>query len=508
VSEVPAVSLKRNVVANYAGQGWRAVISLAFVPVYIRYLGIEAYGLIGIFTVLQAWMGLLDMGMKPALTREMARFSGGGIDVQSIRNLLRTVEIVALLMAAGAGTFLWSISGWLAAHWLKVQDLDVNVVARAIAMMGVVAALRFLETIYLGSVTGLQRQVLENTVSSAMATLRAVGAVAVLKWISSSITAFFAWQGLVSLVTVVIFALIVHGVLPRPPQPARFSRAALQGIWRFAAGMIIITLTSLLLTQVDKILLSRLLALKVFGYYALAASVASVLYMLSSPITTAFYPRFVELATQRDDASLRVVYHQAAQLIAVVVGTAAMILMMFGDRVLMAWTGDRALVSNVAPLLTVLALGALLNGLMWIPYYLQLAHGWTRLMVTVNTVAVAVLIPALLVVVPIYGAISAAWVWVALNVAYLVFVIGLIHRRLLSTEMARWYREDVAMPLLTALAMAVLFRFILPEHLSRGGEILILAATGTVVLGVAAFAAPQVRQLLMRQLRQLRRSSL
>ena len=63
--------LKRNLIANYIGQGWRFLISLAFVPLYIKYLGIEAYGLIGIFAMLQAWLGLLDMGMKPALGREI-----------------------------------------------------------------------------------------------------------------------------------------------------------------------------------------------------------------------------------------------------------------------------------------------------------------------------------------------------------------------------------------------------------------------------------------------------
>ena len=45
------MSLKKNFVANYFGQGWQALMGLAFVPVYIRYLGIESYGLIGIFEV-------------------------------------------------------------------------------------------------------------------------------------------------------------------------------------------------------------------------------------------------------------------------------------------------------------------------------------------------------------------------------------------------------------------------------------------------------------------------
>ena len=48
--------LKRNLIANYLGQGWTALMGLAFIPLYIKYLGIEAYGLIGIFALLQGWL--------------------------------------------------------------------------------------------------------------------------------------------------------------------------------------------------------------------------------------------------------------------------------------------------------------------------------------------------------------------------------------------------------------------------------------------------------------------
>ena len=56
-------STKRNIIANYLGSAWNALMGLAFIPLYIHYLGIEAYGLIGVFILLQAWMVLLDMVM-------------------------------------------------------------------------------------------------------------------------------------------------------------------------------------------------------------------------------------------------------------------------------------------------------------------------------------------------------------------------------------------------------------------------------------------------------------
>ncbi len=37
------MSLKKNVIANYLGQGWRVLVELAFIPLYIKFLGIEAF---------------------------------------------------------------------------------------------------------------------------------------------------------------------------------------------------------------------------------------------------------------------------------------------------------------------------------------------------------------------------------------------------------------------------------------------------------------------------------
>ena len=190
------MSLKRNVLANYFGQAYAAVMALAFVPLYIKYLGIEAYGLIGIFVVLQAWLTLLDMGMKPALAREMARFTGGGIGAQSVCDLLRSVEVIALVIAALTGVGIYLAADWLATSWVRPEQLSEDAVVKAFTLMGLVVAARFVENIYTNSIAGLQRQVLQNAITIVMATLRGLGSVAILIWVSPTIEAFFIWQGL------------------------------------------------------------------------------------------------------------------------------------------------------------------------------------------------------------------------------------------------------------------------------------------------------------------------
>jgi O-antigen/teichoic acid export membrane protein len=183
--------LKRNLIANYFGQGWTALMGLAFIPLYIKYLGIESYGLVGLFTVMQVWFGLLDMGLTPALGREMARFNGGGHSPQSIRDLLRSVEVVAFVIVVLIVSMGLSMADWAAPNWLQVINIPIDVVSNALAIIVFVAGLRLLEGIYKSSIVGLQQQVLLNVVCSVLATFRWLGAAVVLAFVSSTVKAFF-----------------------------------------------------------------------------------------------------------------------------------------------------------------------------------------------------------------------------------------------------------------------------------------------------------------------------
>lgn len=485
--------LKHNLIANYLGQGWRAIMALAFVPLYVKYLSVEAYGLIGIFAILQAWLGLLDLGLRPALLREMARYTGGAYQVQRIWNLLRSIEIVALAVAVIVASGVWAVSQWLATDWVQAGQLSRTTVAQAFTLMGVVVGLQFIESVYTSSLAGLQRQVLQNVILATAATLRGLGSVFVLGWVSPTLQAFFIWQALVSVFSLAIFVFAVYGVLPTPPRRPQFSKTALLDVWRFAAGMSGIALLALLLTQVDKMLLSRLLPLKMFGYYTLASVVAGGLYMFTSPIASAFLPRFTELHTRNDIAALTLAYHLGSQLVTVLMGSAAAVLIVFAERILLLWTADTVLAKEVAPLMQVLALGTLLHGLMWIPYQMQLAYGWTSLAIRTNIIAVSVLVPAILWLVPLYGAMSAAWIWVALNSAYVLVGVHFMYRRILKTEKWAWYHTDVVLPLSAAFVVALLCKIFFSVQYGRWGELFVVGASSVLVLCVAGVVAPMVR---------------
>src|ERR1700693_438996 len=98
--------VRRNIIANVAGRGWSALLSLAVVPVYIHFLGIEAYGLIGFFLSLMAILSLLDLGLGAALNRKFAQYSALSGKAQEMRDLLRTLETIYWLIGIAIGAAL------------------------------------------------------------------------------------------------------------------------------------------------------------------------------------------------------------------------------------------------------------------------------------------------------------------------------------------------------------------------------------------------------------------
>ena len=498
-------SVKRNIIANYLGGGWSALMGLAFLPIYIRYLGIEAYGLIGVYASLQAWFALLDMGLSPTINREMSRFSAGIHTPQSIRDLLKSVEMIYMGIAALLAVIVIGIASWIATDWLKVEVLSIRAVTHALMITGVIIAFRWVDTLYRSAILGLQHQVWLNGVTAAFATIRGLGSIGVLALISPTIQAFFIFQALTYALETLLLARQTHRYLPTPPNPPKFSIEALRGVWSFAAGMTMITFLATILTQVDKLLLSTLLPLEQFGYFTLASTVAGALSILIVPISNVAYPRFTELVASGEEKAFTMQYHQFAQLLTISVVPATLILSFFSHQIIYLWTHSAATTQAVAPILSIWVIGTALNGLMHVPYMAQLAHGWSRLTVIVNTIAAAIIIPAFLILVPRYGVMAAAWIWVAINTGYILFAVPAMHLKILRHEKWKWYEADVFGPLLMGLAIALGMFLWAEQHpeMSLPAESIFLAMGAILVLLATTMTTPLGRQTVLKAMRRI-----
>jgi len=491
------MAIKRNLVGNFLGQGWVAVLGIAFVPVWVNELGVEAYALIGFFAVLQGWMSLLDFGMSQTMNREMARAAVGAYSANSMGDLVRSIEVVCFSSAIVAVAAIWLASNWIALTWFSSQTLSPDSIAEAVTIMAVVIGLRFCEGIYRGALFGMERQLWYNTVNVALSTARYVGATFIILWISPNIQVFFGWQALVSLATVGIFAATTHRWMPTRDRPPHFSVRELRSVAVFASGISIATLLGLMLTHLDKIMLARMLSLGTFGHYMLAVAVAGLFAMLVWPIATAFYPSLVAAVATGDEREAARRYGMASQLAAVVIAPAVAVCVFFPNEIIWAWTNNPNLATEVGPLLRLLGIGMACNALLQIPFGLQLAHGWTSLSVRVNAMAVIFLLPGEYFAVQKFGAIGAAGVWAGINLLIIPVVVVIMHRRLLPNEARRWFWYSIAVPAFLSLTTAGLLSVILGSASSRLMSVALLLIAGTTSFLIVAIGLPETRGLLL-----------
>ncbi len=478
--------LSRNVAANFAGRGWTALTSLAFAPLYIHLMGVEAFGLVGFFLALLAISSLLELGLSGALTRELARLSASESGAGEARETVRTLEIVYWGLATLIGVVIAASSSLIAAHWFESNTLGLHTTRDAVLLMGVTLVFQWPIALYTGGLIGVQRLVPLNALIVAMVTVRHVASVVALLVFTPTVVVFFLTQAAATALQALLTRVLLMRSLAVPKRPVRFRPAVLRRLWRFAAGMSGISALAVVLTQMDKVVLSKSLSLRDFGYYSVAALISSGFVYVFVPVFQAVYPRLTQLAAAGDEAALSRTYHRACQLVAVLAISLGAIVVTFSTDILQRWTDDAQLADRTHVIVSLLVAGTVLNGLMNIPYALMLAHGWTRLPLLLNIGAVLLFGPLLLVGVNRFGAEGAAAVWIGVNFAYLVVGVPLMHRRLLPREMWTWLLDDILRPGAAAVGVVLLVWITLPVPSST--VFAIAAAVGITAITLAASA--------------------
>lgn len=500
------MSLKKNILASYATQIYVTLVGILILPLYLKYMGAEAYGLVGFFTMLQAWFNLLDMGLTPTVARETARFHGGATDALSYRRLLRALQLIFFAVALLGGGAMFVLSGVIADHWLKVQTLPLAQVQLALQLMAVGVALRWMSGLYRGCISGAERLVWLGGFNAFVATLRFVGVLPVLIWVGHTPTVFFTYQLLVAVVELAGLAAKSYRLFPAVPQgqllgwlPASLF-APIKPVLKFSLSIAFTSSVWVLVTQTDKLVLSKILPLTDYGYFTVAVLVASGIMMVGGPISSALMPRMTRLQAEDQHDALIAVYRQATQLVTVTAIPAALVLIFFAPQVLWAWTGDAALVQRAVPALRLYAIGYAFLAVGAFPYYLQYAKGNLRLHLIGNALFVLLLIPSVIWAATYHGMAGAGWAWLVANAVYFFCWTPLVHRQFAPGVHTSWLLADIARPACLPVATAALVAQFMHWGDGRIALALELATTGAILLLLAYPLAGRI-QILNRGIR-------
>ena len=495
------MSIKRNILANYASQIYVTLIGIVMLPLYVKYMGAEAYGLVGFFAMLQAFFNLLDLGLTPTIARESARHHGGAMSAMAYRRLYRSLSVVFVCIAVIGGIVLFAMAGAVSERWLNIRSLPPAEVLGAVQIMAVCVAMRWMGGLYRGVVSGSERLVWLSGFNAVIATLRFVGVFVTMSIWGYAPVVFFWHQLAVAALEVGVLLAMCHLLLPKTQglgERIGWSFRPIRSLLRFSLTIAITSAVWVLVTQTDKLILSGILPLAEYGYFTLAVLAAGGITMVTGPISMALLPRMARLHAEDDHAEIRRLYNLSAQLVSVIAGSLAVTLTLGAEPLLYTWTGSREVTEATAPILRLYAIGNGLLALGAFPFYLQFARGNLRYHLIGNVVMVVVLIPAIIVAALKAGGIGAGWVWVAMNALYLIVWVGYVHSKLEPGLHWNWLANNVLAILLPTLLVGLLLGLFRSDLQSRVFALIHVGSIAAACMLVAALSSPLLRPSVMR----------
>ncbi len=488
------MSLVKNTIANYVGQGYIVAVNLLVVPLYLRYLGREAYGLVGVFAMLQAWFLMLDIGLSPTLARQVARYRGGAITGSDLRRLLRAMEGIFYSIGLLGAVAIAAASGFIAEHWLRVEHLPVREVATSVRLMAVAVALRWIAAIYRGAIAGFEDQIWLSGFNIVIATIRPAGIVPLFAFFHLGIISFFGFHVIVTGLECAGLAWRTYRSLPSTTDRVHFSVAPLRGVVGFSMTIAFTSILWVLATQTDRLVLSKTLTLQDFGVFTLAVLLAGTINLVSSPISQALLPRLTKLAAEKDEAGLMNAYLHATQWTSTLTAPVCVMFTYFAEPIVWVWTGSRTMASAAAPVMILYSIGngALTMGIF--PFYLQYAKGNLRLHVAGTVLFLFVLLPLIVWASLTYGARGAGAAWAMHNVIFWFPWTSFVHRRLTPGIHTKWLVHRVFPSWLASETVGLIAYLSYDGHGERLRVAMSLATVGTVCAVASAITQPEVRR--------------
>jgi O-antigen/teichoic acid export membrane protein len=493
--------LKKNIISNYASQIYVTLIGILLLPLYIKYMGSEAYGLIGFFAMLQAWFGILDLGLTPTIGRETARYRAGVLPALAFRQLYWALTVIFITVALVGGGVLFLLSTIIVTKWLNLGNLPVDDVVIAVQIMVISVALRWMCGLYRGVVTGSEKLVWLSGCNAVIATLRFIGVFVSMWYFGFTPFVFFVHQFCIALIEIITLALKTQQLLPNKQnltQNIGWSFEPIKPVLKFTLTIAFTASVWVFVTQTDKLVLSGILSLENYGYFTLAVLVSNGIMMVSGPVSSAIMPRMARLHAENKVDEMIKIYRQSTQLVAIIAGSAAITLVAAAKPLLIAWTGDVHLAEKAAPILRLYAAGNLFLCIAAFSYYLQYAKGSLRYHLIGNVVLVIVLIPSIIFASTHFGGVGAGYVWLIMNFLFFFIWVAYVHHKLEPNLHLKWLFNDVLKIIIPAFIVALLVFYFGSNWIgsSRIINLLLVATIGLIAMLVSFVFSDQAIYLL------------
>lgn len=473
--------MRSAVILNYIAQFYSAISLLIVVPIYIKLLGSEAYGLVAFFIMLQAWFQILEAGISGSITRVIAisknhtgNFSAALLICKKIFILFFLISLLILFLGAIFNDFLTN-------EWFQTS-ISKDVLSVSLFSMFFSLAFKYLSGPFRSILIGLERHVELSVVTIIILTLKYPLSVFYIVYFSKEVDDFFIYQALTCVFEFVSFLLLsIYSIKLNKERGKGGDNSGVLSLtfidfFKFSIQLSILSISWVVVTQVDKLVLSKFMTLDNYGFYSLAVSLSGAILIFAAPLNQILMPKLTGLFNNNDRDGFYRVYFISFSILCMISISLGIFLFIFGSEVVYLWTSEQVLSVRANEYLGFLSLGNSISVLMSMVFLLLFCSGDLKLHTIVYVCYSLVLIPLSIIITSNYGGYGASAFWFFHNVILFTFWGGRV--------LLKYFGYNTLYMILELIITSSLFSFL---HFSFWRELSIIPENRFALLAILTF---------------------
>jgi O-antigen/teichoic acid export membrane protein len=464
-------SFKKSLASIYTVNILNGVMGILFIPLSLKFLGAEGYGLFSIYTVIASFVALLDAGIGKSLQRALSIERKKELQRENIQNACGAYLLVLCALAAALPGLIFLLPIYIFPVEKHLTD--------ALHWIIFFSCIEFLLFIPLAINQSICFANEEFEKHAKFSLISGIARYAVL------FAAICFFDSVVMVVcTYVLRRIVDHylsnkiiGSLPKAFWRPRFDFSKFRELGTHAVGLSITRILQNILLSMGSVMVNRSFGLESLGYFRAAFDLASKVWFISNGLGLIIYPKLVKAFAARDDSEKTFMRLRHAMLISwiifVIGGVSAGAL----SSTLLPHVKlfDGAMMTLFIPLV----LGVCINAHANLGYEVIQAYGGYRILNLLSIVAIAIMAGLFFFLKPVLGLSSIAWAWL-----FSQFFYGLLTDLVSVAAVTSSLREraySVAMRA-TSIVLSLLCLFSVTGHLSKATFAIALASQIAILI--------------------------
>ena len=283
----------KNGLYNTIGGVARIGISLLSVPIIIRLIGIESYGIWILSSSVISIAALVEGGLSVTTTFYLSKDIANN-DNKGLSETLTATLATILFLSTLSSFFLYFSSDYIVRLFPQLQGNQSEIVLNTLRLGSLYLWPRLIQQQFIGIMQAYEEYGLINVLGTLQNIISSFGLILV-AYFSGNAAEMMKWQAVISIIALLIYSRSSKKLIQNSNPRIAWNFIKIKQIWKYSSVAWFGTLGSALFTQGDRLIVGSILNIKVLGIYSAISTVAGQINILSALPIFPLVPKLAKL---------------------------------------------------------------------------------------------------------------------------------------------------------------------------------------------------------------------